>query len=306
MRVNIESLTIDQRLQNRSRMNDEAVQDYAEKMKAGEKFPPVLAVQDGETLWLTEGFHRVEAYGLAGITSIDVETREGTFRTAWLHSRGANRDHGVRMTNECKRHNVAEVLDDPECSTWTSREIAELCGVTHWLVNKMRDEREPKSLEAASKSKATSQESPKKEAKNSPASQTPETTMPVAEAQPATAGEPSSTPASEPTVNLGAGAQPEPAGVEPEDDGLDDEETAEATAAAQAEDEALELKAKQAQTRLALILLDDEDPLNRLAKENLQLSAEVATLRSRLTGEVAKNNELAKLIEYWKRKAGKK
>lgn len=136
----IDSITVDQRLQARmeKELDPQVVSEYAELMRDGVIFPPVVVFYDGQTRWLAEGFHRIAAAKQARFTSIAVTVIDGDFRAATLHSLGSNADHGKRRTNADKRHVVELMLNDPEWSSWSDREIGERCKVDHKTVGGMR------------------------------------------------------------------------------------------------------------------------------------------------------------------------
>ena len=48
-------------MQIRVKMDPDVVLDYAEVMKAGKKFPPLLTFFDGKDYFLADGFHRLYA-----------------------------------------------------------------------------------------------------------------------------------------------------------------------------------------------------------------------------------------------------
>jgi hypothetical protein len=122
-------------------MDDEAITEYAEAMGAGASFPPVVVFEDKENLlWLGDGFHRYAAAELAGKKNIKAEIKPGGLREARLYAIGANLTHGLRRTNADKRLAVRMLLDDPEWKNWSNRQIAEVTGVSHNLVNEMRFE----------------------------------------------------------------------------------------------------------------------------------------------------------------------
>ncbi len=138
--VNIADIRINGGTQSRAAINRDTVADYAEAMEAGAEFPPVIVFYDGSAYWLADGFHRYEAYARAGVNDVPAEIRQGTQRDAILYSVGANAAHGLRRTNEDKRRAVMVLLNDPEWSTWSNREIARQCSVSEYLV---RDARGP-------------------------------------------------------------------------------------------------------------------------------------------------------------------
>lgn len=115
----------------------------------------------------------------------------------------------------------------------------------------------------------------------------------------------SSTPAPEPTVNLGAGAQPEPAGVEPDTGGMTEQEFAEAQQEVAAEDAAIAKRVQVARDRLALILLDDEDPLNAVIAENNRLAQLLAVAESQIHELQGTNGALIRRVKQLERQVKK-
>lgn len=139
--VNLSHIRRDGGTQARADMNQSAIEDYAQAMEAGAKFPPVVLFQDQDTYWLGDGFHRVAAAIKAGKKGIQADIRQGGQRQARLFALGANSTHGVRRTNADKRLAVSILLDDPEWSQWSNRQISEVVGVSHQFINNMRNER---------------------------------------------------------------------------------------------------------------------------------------------------------------------
>ena len=128
--------------QPRAGLNSEVVDEYAEAMTSGVEFPTVTVFYDGTDYWLTDGFHRLEAAKKIGSLTIRADVRQGTRREAILHSVGVNATHGLRRSNADKRRAVLTLLNDPEWSLWSNREVARRCGVSLDLVNRLRKERE--------------------------------------------------------------------------------------------------------------------------------------------------------------------
>jgi hypothetical protein len=137
---NIELISIDKGTQSRIAINQETVDDYARHMEDGAKFPPVVVFTDGVEHYLADGFHRYFANRKLQRTTISVDIVKGTLREAVLHSLKANREHGLRPTNEDKRKGVMSMLTDPEWKIWADREVARHCGVSHVFVAKLRKE----------------------------------------------------------------------------------------------------------------------------------------------------------------------
>ena len=138
--IPIASLRLDGGTQIRQERSEETIADYAEKMRAGEVFPPVVAYYDGEEYWLADGFQRVMARGLAGASTIDVDVRPGTQRDAILFACGANAEHGAQRTNEDKRSAVetAVRLYAREDIRKSDADVANICRVSNSFVHAQR------------------------------------------------------------------------------------------------------------------------------------------------------------------------
>jgi hypothetical protein len=126
--------------QMRAGLNEETAGEYAEELRRGAVFPPVVVFFDGTVYWLGDGFHRVRAYFLAHGEEavVPCEVRPGTRRDAVLCAAGANAVHGLRRTNADKRRAVEALLRDEEWGQWSDREIARRCHVSHNFVSELR------------------------------------------------------------------------------------------------------------------------------------------------------------------------
>lgn len=124
--------------QARAGLDERTVAEYAEAFANGTTFPPVTVFSDGESFWLADGFHRVEAARRAGLADIDADVRAGTLRDAVLYACGANGTHGLRRTNADKRRAVETLLADAEWVKWSDRKIAKQCGVAPTFVGTLR------------------------------------------------------------------------------------------------------------------------------------------------------------------------
>jgi hypothetical protein len=140
MNLDIRQIRTDGGTQPRAGLDEATVADYAESVKRGETFPPVVIYFDDTNYWLADGFHRLEAHRVAKKRSIKAEIRLGTIRDAVLHSVGANATHGLRRSNEDKRRAIEMLLSDSEWASWSDREIAKRCKVSHPFVAKIREE----------------------------------------------------------------------------------------------------------------------------------------------------------------------
>lgn len=136
--LSIDFIRRDGGTQPRAALDAATVEAYAEAIRAGAAFPPVVVFYDGTDHWLADGFHRVAAHEAAEFEEITVDIRAGTRREAVLFACGANETHGLRRTNEDKRRAVLLLLEDAEWSQWSDREIANRARVTHPFVAKLR------------------------------------------------------------------------------------------------------------------------------------------------------------------------
>jgi hypothetical protein len=144
-KLNALTIRIDGGTQARVSLNQDVVNDYAEKMKEGEVFPPVIVFYDGSEYWLSDGFHRYFAHKLNGFSSIDCDVHEGTLDDATLFSFTTNGKHGLGWTAEDKRNIIIKMLRHPIWSQWTNAEIARQANISKMTVGRVK-----KSLEADS------------------------------------------------------------------------------------------------------------------------------------------------------------
>ena len=136
--VALEKLTRDPELTCRAAgVNQVTAAEYAEAMKSGAVFPPVVVFVDAKGAhWLADGFHRCAAAELAGLAEIAADVRQGSRKDALLHAASANASHGLRRTNADKRRAVALVLGN--FPKWSDRKIGDACGVDHKTVAAVR------------------------------------------------------------------------------------------------------------------------------------------------------------------------
>lgn len=137
-KVKIEQIRLDGGTQSRAMVSDETVNDYAEAMKEGAQFPPVIVFYDGQSYWLADGFHRVAAAKKAELTEIAADVRQGAQRDAVLMSVSVNANHGLRRTQADKRRAIEVLLRDEEWRGWSDREIARRVSVDHKTVAAVR------------------------------------------------------------------------------------------------------------------------------------------------------------------------
>ena len=136
MMVAIESIEMDASTQCRDALNEDAIEDYAERMDAGDEFPPVELFGSTEKCWIGDGWHRIKAALKSGRTTIEANLHSGGRTEAVRHAAGANKGHGVQRTNADKRKAVEVALK--AFTKMSDRMLADICGVDHKTVSTAR------------------------------------------------------------------------------------------------------------------------------------------------------------------------
>lgn len=129
MLLELQTIRTDGETQPRESIDPIVIAEYAEDMQAGATLPPVVVFHDGAAYWLADGFHRYHAALAIGADAIAADVRLGTVEDARWYSYGANKDHGLRRTNEDKRRAVLAALKHPQAALLSDSEIARHCGV---------------------------------------------------------------------------------------------------------------------------------------------------------------------------------
>jgi hypothetical protein len=136
MNVRLDAIVRDTSIQCRATIDIAVVNEYAEQMAAGAKFPPVVLFATNGKHWIGDGWHRIHASEQIGALDVDAEVRAGGRMEALKHALGANDAHGNRRSNADKRRCVEIALR--EFGKMSSRAIAEMCGVSHTFVDATR------------------------------------------------------------------------------------------------------------------------------------------------------------------------
>ena len=139
MKLPLKKIRLDGGTQTRARIHDDIIDEYAEDMKSGAPFPPLIVFHDGKDYWLGDGFHRWGAAMALKLTSIECEIRQGTMADAQWFSFSANKSNGMRRTNDDKVRAVKSALR--HCKGQRSdKDIAGHVGVSQPTVGKYRAE----------------------------------------------------------------------------------------------------------------------------------------------------------------------
>jgi hypothetical protein len=139
-KLGLDKLRLCLALQTRVSIHDDVVEEYAQAMARGDRFPPVVVFQDeGESI-LADGFHRLKAAQKARLKHLDAEVRQGSRKDALRFALGANDTHGLRRTNRDKRRAVEMAL--AEFANLSDHLLAEMCGVSVPTVGTVRNQLE--------------------------------------------------------------------------------------------------------------------------------------------------------------------
>jgi hypothetical protein len=141
--ISLSRLRTDGGTQMRGCLVKEVVEEYAGLYRAGVELPPLDVVYEAHKgrdndVWLWDGFHRLEGAMRAGLAEVPCEITFGTLKDARLLAAGANACHGVRRDNQTKRKAIRTAL--AEMPSWSDRQVAEHCSVSHPLVATVRRE----------------------------------------------------------------------------------------------------------------------------------------------------------------------
>lgn len=128
--------------QPRQGMDEDAVNDYANTLRAGDRLPAVDVMFDGTVYWLFDGFHRTEAHLRAGLADITVTIHRGSLEDAQWRSFGANKGHGLRRTNADKERAVRAALRHANGAGLSNVQLAKHVGVDDKTVARYRSEME--------------------------------------------------------------------------------------------------------------------------------------------------------------------
>lgn len=141
----LEELVLDPALQCRAGGTQPAkVDEYAELMADGVELGALQVVLVDDCVeppqyLVVDGFHRHPAAVRAGRTEYPCIVTVGTRRDAVLAAAKANDRHGIPRTDADKRNAVRLLLMDEECCALASRPLGALAGVSHRLVQRVRD-----------------------------------------------------------------------------------------------------------------------------------------------------------------------
>lgn len=142
--LKLSEIRLDGRFQLRAAMRDDVVEEYAEAMRDGAEFPPVLVYWSDDAdygargKFLIDGFHRYRAAVRAGRETILAEVRPGGLMEALWASLTANATHGLRRSRADLQRAIDTALVHSYGKGLSDREIARHVGCDHKTVGARR------------------------------------------------------------------------------------------------------------------------------------------------------------------------
>jgi Homeodomain-like domain len=136
--LDIAEICRDAGTQGRAAVSFAVVDDYMALMCSGAVFPSVRVWTDGNTYWLTDGFHRVLAAQRLGYTQIQAEIRYGTLEEAQWDCYAANSAHGLRRSSADLQHIISSALRHPKAAQLSTNQVAKHLGLPEATVRRWR------------------------------------------------------------------------------------------------------------------------------------------------------------------------
>lgn len=134
----IKTIRTDGGTQPRVAMNEKLVNEYAEKMKDGEVFPPVVVYNDGKDTWLADGFTRYFASLQNSAQGINADMRSGSLRDAQTFAWKANNKHGQPLSNDDIENILFSIFADKEYGAWSNNKIAKEFSFSAMRISRLR------------------------------------------------------------------------------------------------------------------------------------------------------------------------
>ncbi len=140
MRLKISDIKQDPKLQIRVSLNPVAISDYAESIRNGASFPPLVVFCEPDTskYLLSDGWHRIAAAKQAGRTHIGCNVMEGGFDEAFHFALSANNAHGLRRSPADMFKAVESAITCKQYKELSLRKIGKICGVSHEFVRRVK------------------------------------------------------------------------------------------------------------------------------------------------------------------------
>lgn len=137
--ISINEIIVDKDIHIRTIVNPEIIDEYTISLNNGELFPPIKVYKNNENKYLlVDGLYRLEANKQVGNQSIECIVLDGSYKEVLIESIKYNKNHGLRMSNQDKEKTIKIILNNSELSNLSDRAIANIVGVGHPFVSKVR------------------------------------------------------------------------------------------------------------------------------------------------------------------------
>jgi hypothetical protein len=137
----IDEILFDASPKVRAKLNDDVIEDYADRYKAKEKMPPIeVFIDKDKKMLIADGWHRCHAKSMLGVKGIDANIHQGGYKECLEFALTANSHHGLPRSYDDRRTCVKLALVQwPKLS---NRELSRICDVSDHLVADLRGELE--------------------------------------------------------------------------------------------------------------------------------------------------------------------
>lgn len=140
--LKIDDLIVNPDLRVRAHLDVPTYKEYEEGYRAGSVFPPLDVFDFGDDkMVIVDGEHRFMGAILAEVKKHECVVHEGSKQDAIKFALQCNTAHGLRRTNEDKRHAVVLALS--EFDKFSDGVLADMCAVSHTFVAIIRKEVQP-------------------------------------------------------------------------------------------------------------------------------------------------------------------
>ena len=126
--------------QMRDHIHQDKVEQYAEAMTDGSRFPDPVVFADPKTelIAVGDGFHRILAHRRNGAKVVKVDLKRGSAEEAILHNVRANAEQrGLAFDAGDMRRAVTTLLQMPATKSWPQSKIAALIGCSSAMVSRL-------------------------------------------------------------------------------------------------------------------------------------------------------------------------
>ncbi|SDX70340.1 ParB-like nuclease domain-containing protein [Allochromatium warmingii] len=126
IKLPINGLTIDPEIQQRTRVDEALIAEYAENIGDWIHAAPIVVFSDGYSRFVADGFQRTEAARRAGLYEIPAIQFNGTRQDALRYALSANATHGRRRSREDLERAYATAVREGFCQAADTECVASL------------------------------------------------------------------------------------------------------------------------------------------------------------------------------------